>query len=422
MEIKALMQIKNIFFAITITALALAIVEVGLHIANYPPTPEIGWRWDQSPYRSTTNAQDQNTNQLGLRGRKIAYDQDDFVVILLGDSQVEAGTSPSDKLPEMILENALAIQLHSKHVKVFSIASAGWGQDQQLIWLRKYFKTYRADLVLAWPTPVNDYWENTFIDRSITQEAGKLKPTFRITADKLDPVLPFRFEWKLQNLFGLAVGRSGGNKKFTLEKYYTDRWLATLPSPANAVASNVRCPALEVLEKDVIESFIAGNRTYTVVTDEDVANGRSHFSPFLKNLSARDLYSVAITHKLLQEIADLSKAKGAQFRIFHPYRSDLDAAFKEIKCVKTQSNGQYFEFDGSDWLRYLKQSSLKSQLISLNISASSPMNAGRNDWHLSYEGNRQVMNVLASTLIKMGLIQPVTQNRLRVSTDETAAA
>jgi len=399
------MKFENYLLMAATLVLTLVFVEAGLHIINYPPAPEIGWRWEQSPYRAKFNENDQNTNQLGLRGRKIDYGNDDFVILLLGDSQVEAGFQTSDKLPEILLETALKEQLHSNRIKVFSVASAGWGQDQQLIALKQYFKNYRADLVLAWPTPVNDYWENTFIDRSVSREAGKLKPTFRINGGKLDPVVPFRFEWKLRNLLGLAAGRGSGAKKFTLEQYYSDRWLAALPSPNSTVVTKAQCPALEILEKDLIESFSAGSRSYTLVTDEDVENGRSHFSPFLKNMSERDRYSVAITHRLLQEIADLSRIKGAQFRLFHPYRSDLDAAFREIKCVKTQASGQYFEFDGSDWLRYLKQSSLKNQLLTLEVIQPHRINAMRGDWHLSHEGNKLVMEVLASTLVKMGLMQ-----------------
>jgi hypothetical protein len=400
---KAGMKFQNFLLIVITLLITVALVEAGLHLIDYPPAPEVGWRWEQSPYRATFNENDQNTNQLGLRGRKIIYGNDDFVILLLGDSQVEAGFQASDKLPEILLETALTEQLHSKHIKVFSVASAGWGQDQQLIGLKQYFENYRADLVLLWTTPVNDYWENTFIDRSVTREAGKLKPTFRINVDKLDPVVPFRFEWKLRNLLGLAVGRGSGKRNFTLEQYYNDRWMATLPSPISAATAKAQCPALEILEKDLIESYSAGSRSYTLVTDEDVENGRSHFSPFLKNMSERDRYSVAITHRLLQEIADSSRANGAQFRLFHPYRSDLDAAFREIKCVKTQANGQYFEFDGADWLRYLKQSSLKNQLLTLDIIRPHPINAMRGDWHLSYEGNRLVMEALANTLVKMGL-------------------
>jgi hypothetical protein len=403
------MQLKNIILAATTLTFTLiftlALVETGLQLLNYPPTPAIGWHWDQSPYRAAINANDQNTNQFSLRGRKIAYAPDDFVVVLLGDSQVEAGTQTADKLPEILLETALKAQLHSGHVKVFSIASAGWGQDQQLVGLRQYFEHYRADLVLAWATPVNDYWENTFIDRSVTREAGKLKPTFRLHNGQLDTVVPFRFEWKLKNLLGLAIGRSGGNKQFTLEQYYTDQWQGILPSPLSATTDPAQCPKQEVLEKELIESFIAGNHDYTLVTDEDVANGRSHFAPFLKNLSERDHYAIAITHRLFQEIADLSKSKGASFWVFHPYRSDLDAAFREIKCVKTPSNGQYFEYDGNDWLRYLKQSSVKEFLLTVDIVHPHPMNVAHGDWHLSYEGNKQVMGTLADVLFQRGLVR-----------------
>ena len=48
-------------------------------------------------------------------------------------------------------------------VKVFTIASAGWGEDQELVWLRKYFQEHRADLVLEWITPVNDLFERSAI-------------------------------------------------------------------------------------------------------------------------------------------------------------------------------------------------------------------------------------------------------------------
>ena len=405
------MKLSNYLLAMISLASVLAVIETSLHIMNYPRTPEIGWRWDQSPYASADNKNDGYINQFGLRGRNIEYGEDDFVIVLLGDSQVEAGLHSAEKLPEILLEAELCQLLHSRHIKVFSVASAGWGQDQQLTWLRHYFDSYRADLVLAWTTPVNDYWENTFVDRSVERVAGKLKPTFRIDDDKLVPVVLFRFESKLLNLFRLAIARGSGNKTFTLEQIYSDRWQAALPSPDGKASSKGQCPVLEILEKDLIESFVAGSRSFTLVTDEDVENGRSHFSPFLKKMSERDNYSIAITHRLFEEIANLSRAKGAQFRIFHPYRSDLDGAFREIKCVKTLAKGQYFEFDGSDWLRYLRQSNLKNELLTVDIIDSHPMNVARSDWHLSYEGNTRAMGMLANSLVKTGLVELQVRKR-----------
>ena len=156
---------KNLLLAAASALLMLAVTEVILQVIDFPATPTPGWRWDESPYRSPANDGDKRTNQLGLRGGPIQYSKDDFVVVLLGDSQVEAGTQPWDKMPELLLHQALQQQLPSRSVKVFSVASAGWGTDQQLFWLNRYFEKYRADLVVNWLTPVNDYWENTFIDR-----------------------------------------------------------------------------------------------------------------------------------------------------------------------------------------------------------------------------------------------------------------
>lgn len=394
------MKYRSLLLSVATMVLMLGVVEIALHLLNYPASPAIGWRWDQSPYRAAINQDDRQVNQLGLRGRKIEYGNDDFVVVLVGDSQVEAGTQTADHLPEIILQEALQKQLGSAHIKVFSIASAGWGQDQEWIWLQKYFEKFRADLVLVWPTPVNDYWENTFIDRSVTTEAGKLKPSFRPSQNSVEAVLPAAFEWKLRALAGLAVGKASKGKQYTIEQFYSDRWLAALPSSQRGASSKAQCSGAEVLEKDLIESYLKGNRAYTAVTEEDVVNNRSHFSPFLKNASDRDRYSVAITHSLLQEIAKTAQAHGARFHLFHPYRNDLDASFREIQCVKIMPAGAYFEFDGSDWLRYLKQSPLSKELITLDIRSEHLINVAPGDWHLNYQGNREVMDALAQALIQ----------------------
>lgn len=398
------MKHKNLFVGTIATAIGIVIllglVEVGLHLFNYPASPLIGWKWDRSPYRAEINKDDLQVNQLGLRGREIVYDKDDFVVVLLGDSQVEAGTQPANLIPEIVLEAALKNKLSAQKIRVVSIAAAGWGQDQQLVALQQYFKRFRADLVLHWPTPVNDYWENTFVDRSITKIAGPLKPSFQLVDGKLGTGLPQRFESKLSSLWKLARGRSSGDKQYTLEQAYKDDWQKQLPTSNNQVTPASQCPATEVLEKDLLESFMQGSRAYTLVTDEDIENGRSHFNPFLKNMSARDHSSVAITHALIKEIATLSRKNQAQFFLFHPYRSDLDAAFREIRCVKSLNSSQHYEFAGADWPVFMKQAEFNAQLITLDVKSEHALNVAKGDWHLSAEGNQLVMTALVDALVQ----------------------
>jgi hypothetical protein len=63
---------------------------------------ESGWRWAESAYREDLISNgvrgphfwsEHEANQLGFRGRKIEYDDEDYVVLLVGDSQVEAAAS-----------------------------------------------------------------------------------------------------------------------------------------------------------------------------------------------------------------------------------------------------------------------------------------------------------------------------------------
>ena len=81
--------LKNLTLSFLTIVLLLVLVEVGSY-RQFPATPKAGWKWDESPYRGEINKNDHQVNQLGLRGQTIQYTDQDFVVALVGDSQVEA--------------------------------------------------------------------------------------------------------------------------------------------------------------------------------------------------------------------------------------------------------------------------------------------------------------------------------------------
>lgn len=392
------MILKNLLAVVASVLLMLGLAEGALQVLDFPARPAEGWKWSESPYRSPANNDDHRVNQLDLRGEPIQYAKDDFVVVLLGDSQVEAGTQPHDRMPEALLRDALERRLGQGKVKVFSLASAGWGNDQQLVWLKRYFADYRADVVVNWLTPVNDYWENTFIDRSVTSQAGRLKPTYKPDAGGALVLAKPGSRWKLRTLASLAVGKWRHGSGYTLEQHYSNNWMAALPPAQVPGPSPVACPAREIDQKTLIGSYRQGDRAYTVVTDEDLARGRSHFAVFLKEASPRDRYAIDVTHRLMTEALRTAEAHGARFLLFHAYRNDLDAAFREIRCVKTL-DGATFAFDGSDWLRYLKASPLAGQLATAQVSSDQALTSGPNDWHFNEEGNRKAMDALADLVL-----------------------
>ena len=140
---------------VTISTLVFLAIGVGLiELFVEPAGIPVGWR---------SSASDNELNQLGYRGQPIEYSDDDYVVLLVGDSQVEANACCDlEALREQALQSALEVAYPDMSFKVFSLGAGGYGQDQQLLALREYTKGYRFDHVIVWVTPGNDVWNNTF--------------------------------------------------------------------------------------------------------------------------------------------------------------------------------------------------------------------------------------------------------------------
>src|SRR5690348_8142053 len=125
---------------------ALAVGEATARLLGVPRAPVSGWR--------AVDVSAAETNQLGYRGQPVEYADSDFVVVLVGDSQVEAKACAFEWMPERRLQ--LYLNAAGRPVKVFSVGASGYGQDQELLALREYFGRHRADLVVLWETPLND--------------------------------------------------------------------------------------------------------------------------------------------------------------------------------------------------------------------------------------------------------------------------
>ncbi len=114
-------------------------------------------------------------NDVGFRGQDIDYTDSSIVILLLGDSQVEAKACSFSEMPEQVLENKL--KKINGNIKVFSLGSSGYGTDQEYLALKEYFKSFRADHVILWQTIDNDIWNNIFPSHNLPRD-GIMKPTF----------------------------------------------------------------------------------------------------------------------------------------------------------------------------------------------------------------------------------------------------
>lgn len=383
------------------TLIGLVIVEGTLRLMDHPSAPKIGWGWSQSPYANADFKNAEPPNKLGLRGQNFEINDTDFVVLLVGDSYVEAGLQPAHDMPAIILEQALKDQYNISNAKVFSLASAGWGQDQQLQAMERYFSDYRANLVLLWLTPVNDYWENTFVDRSTSAETGHLKPTLEWVDgqwDWFDFSLP---PLKILQLINLSLAQTQHNRATPLASQFRAKQQANLPvsmrPPQSDGATAKSCPDRTITQSELILAYRTDPSPFSVTTEEDFSNGRSHFVPFATTPSPLESYEVDVTLELLTRIHALTKAQDTPLRMIYPAGSDIDRAFAAIGCI-IDINGSQIPIDADDTLKHLRTSNFDGLIIDTQISSPRPTILAEDDWHLNREGNELFLDAVLKKL------------------------
>lgn len=392
-------QIKNIILSVVSIIIVLILSEFILRFF-IKPIPS-GWGWEDSPRRYLSNYSNDTANELGLRGQKISYNENDYIVLLVGDSQVESATSSPDTMPEKFLQSYLA-EVMKREVKVFSIAASGWGQDQQLLALEKYYENYRADLVLIWSTPKNDFWENTFPDRSLTKIAGHLKPTYKLVNEYLSgPHFEPNRYYQNSVLLQLFYTVLQTLKNETLEQLVLKDWIKNLPIPHNQDDFKLNISERKYTQVG-LNQFSQDLPDYSdydsiiVVLYEDFLNSRSHFSPFGKVLSNRDNYLISITQKLFENIYDLSISNHSAIFVFYPAREKYDLRYSRcIKYIKNPSCPEVIFPVRIDYLNTLKKAVRSDILISWNLDSEKDLCVSSSDRHLSAQGNELAMQQLA---------------------------
>lgn len=389
----------NLLLLIFSLSIAFFIAEIFIRETGLLSPIKSGWSWASSPLR-TLQPPEANieVNQLGLRGKKFEYSDDDFVVLLLGDSQVEAAAVSFNNMPENILEKKLnKLGLKSK---VFSLASSGWGQDQQLLALNKYFRKWRADQVILWSTPGNDFWENAFIDRSVTEEVGHIKPTYIYDSKLHGPY--YEDDFYLYNSAVLHLLFSSFSDTSIVERLHNQHLediTEYLSESKNHISDVSVCNESTLINqgdffRDIFE--LDDSKKYTVKTNEDIPNSRSHFSPFTIPAGKYDKYLVKLTTELFAEIRAQTERNQAQFNVLYPVRQDFDVLLGSlINCV--QSHGKNYLFFGG-YLNLLKKIVHDEELILIDINKRNEIVVSKNDRHMNQSGIKLTFEALAVEL------------------------
>lgn len=363
---------KNIFripLVIFSILAGLLIAEVTLRILDKPSDTPSGWR---------SFVDKSELNQLGFRGQPIEYSKDDFVVVLLGDSAVEAVACGYEWMPERRLQ--FHLNSTGKKVKVFSLGTSGYGQDQELLALREYLEKYRADMVVLWFALPNDVWNNLFPTHFPAD--GVPKPTYWLEGGQLHgpsegwgqpiretPRLKLNLLWR--NLFGWSRDRA---------------WEKTYP-PAYAPMTQTSEPVKDDWQRRW-DNNIRNMRA------ENLATEKSHFGVFLTPRSERTQYGLDLTRKLLEEIDRSTQSHGGQLVLFSNAPPPEETDVLEGTHIL---NGKYYKTSMAQYYSNLDYLSKGFKFYSVPITVAQ-WKVGPDNTHLNEHAMDQFMKDLASRI------------------------
>ncbi len=356
--------------------LAFIFIEVVLQVVNYPKPTISGWKTLES-YKS-------ERHQLGFRGQPIEYQDDDFVIVLVGDSQVEAKACAFGWMPEQRLQ--FYLNSGGKKVKVFSLGGPATGQDQQLLSLREYYQKFRADMVVLWFTPANDVWNNTF-PSSIPDDRTP-KPTFWLENGHLRGPT---------ELTGQPVRETPSLKLACLwRKFFPwsreKEWARAILPPPYSPLTNYDGPVMDDWQKrmDMLPGYLRYENFDTDKNDRALS---------LTPRSPRAQYGLDLTRSLLREMQRLAASHGAQSVIFTVGTNPNTTTGREAGSgeVVHVLNGKYYKTSDAQYaenLNYLMQDFI-SYVIPVTVE---PALVGPEDAHLNEHATDQVMKDLAAKI------------------------
>jgi len=358
-------------------AVAGVVAEVGLRLFDYPTEQPVGWAWRGDP---------REANELGLRGHR-AMRHVDTTVMLVGDSQVES-TDPFARMPEVFLAAALGELIH-RDVRVVSVAAGGWGQDQQLLALRRSLAVIGPQVVTLWFTPGNDLWNNTFPTHM--PRDGWPKPTFWLDGEALrGPHAPPGTAYRPPGLRLSRLLRPILHQPM----YVTDEeWESKLP-PAYRARAAERGGTPSLVEYAATRFGLSGADVERALVLENFENEKTHVSIALTPRSPRLDYSIRLTRALLQEIARLCRRHRAPFLVFYV---DTGPTGLPEEPTQFEVSGRVVTLSNAAARAVVRE--VLADVPSLELSGyRSEFRVSNTDAHLNEAGNRYFMAQLARQL------------------------
>jgi hypothetical protein len=302
-------------------------------------------------------------------------------------------------MPERRLEHHLR-ERSGRPVRAFSVGASGYGQDQELLALRRYLRRYRADHVVVWLTLNNDVKDNTWPTFGAID--GRPKPTFWLEEGEPGPSSGRRLAGpdhpmggrvgppiRLAALLELAVGGSP-------DAEWADR---RLPPPYRPLSESEAAAGGDPIRDDwqeLVDQGLMLPRTLAMETNDRALR--------LAPVSERSRYGIELTRELLLTMRGLAAERGAGFTLMAVDTGDKDGEIDGVYRV----DGALYRASSEQFWRNVDAIAAGFDYHLLPITE--PLwQAGRLDHHLNEHATDEVMRALAERLIADGRLADSTR-------------
>jgi hypothetical protein len=345
--------------------LSLCAVEAAM---RYLDTP----RWTISGWRATEAKGP--LNAFGYRGQPTKpFRSSDFVVVLTGGAAVECLACAPDETLDLMLERAM--RRYNPDVRVVTLGSSGYSQDQEYLALHQFLDTRHADLVIDWASFADDVPANTFRLGQPRPDQRLPKPTFALRGN--DSVGPTE---------GIGGWVYKAKLSTLLRPLFIDldrNWTTVLPKADPGAAGAP--PSAEV------QSHV----------DADLEGQHTAWSIWLTPRPPRVKYGIALTRALLRHMQEFSRLRGARFQILTTPAAPGQHADVPMALVH---DGHWFLADPATRDAAVAEIAAGFDTISLPAVDSPAASA---------DAERQMMTRLAEALNQRGLLTEVPADHPR---------
>jgi hypothetical protein len=401
----------NLLLIIISVIIGISFIEISLRLFCdlKPAKGRYGWKtWSLNSQHAT------QVNQFGFRGS--AFDPNvKLSVVLLGDSQVETSHDFSE-MPEKYLKQELE-SLVGEPVNVVTMASWGWGTDQQYLSLKQYIERINPAYIILW------FSSNDFSDNTRPNGAGGPKPTFWLSGGKLhgpnaqqfgkikDDKLRIIRLLRKRGLLGQSIPIRDSEfikkyvqpnlsepiyrecteeslKDFDLAKYYVE--LTDVEKLYSIYAAGPSSVKHFGSMYEYYRHFIYD------VPEYELGTGRSMFHNYIDPTPPICEYGIQLTNALLLRIRDLAKSHNSGFFIFTTEPPLTVQCFAEpiTICYKDR------EYTLSLAKNYENYKRTFEGIEHLQIDVLPSDYRDKVDGHLSDEANRYVMRKVAELIFE----------------------